>query len=125
MPRLVRCKRPKLRPRATRWRSSREGAFDSVLGKACGSEELPGFVRSLTSLEAALVRIDLPVGETLKEPPAARALRRCPALPRGGVLGQSPSVDPQMQGQGFMFLLRTNSLRLTSGESVSAPEDPW
>ena len=30
----------------------------------------------------------------------------------------APSVDPQMQGQGFLFLLKPNSLRLTSGEAV-------
>jgi hypothetical protein len=30
----------------------------------------------------------------------------------------APSVDPQMQGQGFIFLMRPNSLPLTLGEAV-------
>ena len=40
-------------------------------GKAVGDrQDLPAFARSLVSLEAALVRVDLPVGKTLKGPPA-------------------------------------------------------
>lgn len=89
-------------------------------GKAVADQkDLVAFVRSLTSLETALVRIDLPVGETLKEPPAgARIATLSGASADAEFLGQAPSVDPQMQGQGFMFLLKPNSLRLTSGESV-------
>ena len=89
-------------------------------GKAVADQkDMPAFVRSLTSLEAALVRIDLPVGETLKEPPAgARIATLSGPSADAEFLAQPTSVDPQMQGQGFVFLLKPNSLRLTSGESV-------
>jgi hypothetical protein len=90
-------------------------------GKAVADQkDLPAFTHSLTSLEAALVRIDLPVGETLKEPPAgARIATLSGPSADAEFLELAPSVDPQMQGQGFIFLLKPNSLRLTSGESVA------
>ena len=89
-------------------------------GKAVAEQkDLPGFIQSLSSLGAALVRIDLPVGEALKEPPAsARIAALSGASADAEFLELSPSVDPQMQGQGFVFLLKPNSLRLTSGEAV-------
>ena len=89
-------------------------------GKAVADQkDLPAFIHSLTSLEAALVRIDLPVGETLKEPPAgARIATLSGPSADAEFLEMAPGVDPQMQGQGFIFLLKPNSLRLTSGESV-------
>jgi hypothetical protein len=89
-------------------------------GKAVADQkDLPGFLHDLTSLETALVRIDLPVGETLKEPPAsARIAKLSGASVNAVFLEMAPSVDPQMQGQGFILLLKPNSLRLTSGESV-------
>jgi len=89
-------------------------------GKAVADQkDLPDFAQALSSLGAALVRIDLPVGETLKEPPAgARISKLAGASAEAELLELAPSVDPQMQGQGFIFLLKPNSLRLTSGEAV-------
>jgi hypothetical protein len=89
-------------------------------GKAVADRtDLSAFIHDLSSLETALVRIDLPVGETLKEPPAgARIANLSTAFADAALLEKAPSVDPQMQGQGFLFLLRPNSLRLTSGEAV-------
>jgi len=82
-------------------------------------KDLPSFIHDLTSLETVLVRIDLPVGETLKEPPAgARIVTLSGPSADAAFLEMAPSVDPQMQGQGFFFLLRPNALRLTSGEAV-------
>ena len=74
-------------------------------GKAVAEQkDLAGFIHDLTSLEAALVRIDLPVGETLKEPPSGAR----PANGRGGSLTRScgdpvgpGAVDPVVgQGRG-------------------------
>jgi hypothetical protein len=80
---------------------------------------LPGFVRSLTSTDAALVRIDLPVGETLTAPPTrARITTLSGQSAEAEFLEPAPSVEPQLQGRGFIFLLKPNSLRLTPGESV-------
>ena len=89
-------------------------------GKAVADQkDLPAFIHDLSSLETALVRTDLPVGETLKEPPTgARIANLSGASADAALLEKASSVDPQMQGQGFLFLLKPNSLRLTSGESV-------
>ena len=35
------------------------------------------------------------------------------------MLGPAPSVDPQLQGKGFLFLLKTNSIQLAPGAAVS------
>ena len=89
-------------------------------GKAVADQsDLPAFIHGLSSLETALVRIDLPVGETLKEPPAgARIANLSGTSADAALLEKAPGVDPQMQGQGFLFLLKPNALRLTSGEAV-------
>ena len=65
------------------------------------------------------MRIDLPVGETLKAQPAgARIATLSGQSAEAEFLEPAPSVDPQMQGRGFIFLLKPNSLRLTPGS-------PW
>jgi hypothetical protein len=89
-------------------------------GKAVADQkDLPEFVQSLSSIQAALIRIDLPVGETLKEPPAgARIATLSGNSADAQALGMAPSTDPQMQGQGFIFLLKPNSLRLAPGGAV-------
>jgi len=89
-------------------------------GKAVADQkDLPAFAESLGSLEAALVRIDLPVGETMTAPPiGARIATLSAQSAEAEYLEPAVSVDPQTQGRGFIFLLKPNSLRLTSGESV-------
>ena len=89
-------------------------------GKALADQkDLPAFAHLLTSLEAALVRIDLPVGETLQAPPAgARMATLSGQSSEAEFLEPAPSVDPQMQGRGYIFLLKPNSPRLSPGESV-------
>lgn len=100
--------------------SARERLILSWGKTVADQKDLPSFVHDLTSLETALVRIDLPVGETLKEPPAgARIANLSGASADAAFLERAPSVDQQMQGQGFIFLLKPNSLRLTSGEAVA------
>ena len=65
------------------------------------------------------MRIDLPVGDTLKaQPTGARIATLSGQSAEAEFLEPAPSVDPQMQGRGFIFLLKPNSLRLTAGESV-------
>jgi hypothetical protein len=99
--------------------SARERLILSWGKTVADQKDLPSFVHDLTSLETVLVRIDLPVGERLKEPPAgARIATLSGPAADAAFLEMAPSTDPQMQGQGFIFLLRPNSLRLTSGESV-------
>ena len=89
-------------------------------GKAVADQnDLPAFAQPLVSLDAALVRVDLPAGETLRGlPTGARIAALSGQSSEAEFLEPAPSVDPQMQGRGFIFLVKPNSLRLTAGESV-------
>ncbi len=89
-------------------------------GKAVmDQKDLPALVQSLATLEAALVRLDLPVGDPSKaQPTGARIATLSGQSAEAEFLEPAPSVDPQMQGRGFLFLLKPNSLRLAAGESV-------
>jgi hypothetical protein len=103
-------------------------SIQSVLGRLALSwgravaepKGLPVLAQSLASREAALVRIDLPVGEALKAlfPTGARIATLSGQSAQAEFLESAPSVDPQMQGQGFIFLLKPNSLGLAAGASV-------
>ena len=69
----------------------------------------PQFVRSLASGETALARIDLPPGESPKSTPlSARLVSLNDAGP--GLTGEffdlAPTVDPQTQGRGYLFLIK-------------------
>jgi hypothetical protein len=80
---------------------------------ASGQSNFQAFVDSLVSLKQSLVRVDLPLGQSLEKPPeggqiAALAARERP-LP-AKFLGPAPVADPQTQGQGFLFLLERNAL---------------
>jgi hypothetical protein len=83
--------------------------------------DLAVLVRSLAALESALLRLDLPAGEVLDAPPSGA---RIVAASSGNtsvwaqLLGPAPNADPQMQGQGFLFLMKTSSLRLVPGMAV-------
>jgi multidrug efflux system membrane fusion protein len=84
--------------------------------------DLASFVQSLATLERSLVRIDLPAGETLKGiPTGARIVgvsaEANPVTAR--FLGLAPNVDPQMQGQAFLFLVKGSSPNLVPGRAVS------
>jgi hypothetical protein len=83
--------------------------------------DLAVLLQSLTSREAALVRIDLPAGENIgAQPNGARLVSLAGTNGEAEFFGEAPSVDPQMQGRGFYFLLKPNSLRLAPGEAVTA-----
>ena len=85
-----------------------------TLGPAgTGQTNLQAFVESLVSLQRSLVRVDLPLGQSLEKPPeggqiAALAAPEHPLPVK--FLGPAPVADPQTQGQGFLFLIETNPL---------------
>lgn len=83
-------------------------------GKAVASlPDLPALVNSLATQEAALVRVDLPLGESLPAAPTGgriAALNAPDRLADAQFLGPAPVADPQMQAQGFLFLQKTNPL---------------
>jgi hypothetical protein len=88
-------------------------------GKALADQkDLPGFIRSLTSLETVLVRIDLPIGQELRLPAGARILVPSGETSEAEFLGLAPGVDAQMQGRGFLLRIGSNASRLLPGEAV-------
>jgi hypothetical protein len=83
-------------------------------------KDLPAFIQSLTALDAVLVRIDLPVGSALSAPPAtARIATLSGQTLEAEFLGRAPAMDPQMQGQGYLFLVSPNKAGLTPGQAVT------
>jgi hypothetical protein len=92
-----------------------------VAGKAVAEQkDLPGFIQSLASLDAVLVRIDLPAGQTLESAPAgARIVTLSDKSADAEFIGAASSIDPQTQGWGFIFLIRPNSLRVLPGAAVT------
>ena len=83
-------------------------------GKAIAAQpDLPAFARSLAAQDAALVRVDLPLSQSLSTPPTGGRLTALTApekLAEAQFLGPAPSADPAMQAQGFLFLQKSNPL---------------
>ncbi len=92
-------------------------------GKALADRpDLEELIRSLVSRESVLLRINLPAGETVKETP--QIARIVPlsgdgVAYRGELAGPVSAVDSAMQGQGFLFLVRTNTPGLIPGAAVT------
>lgn len=65
---------------------------------------------ALNSLECALVRIDLPAGQTWQPPGTVRlaSLATPTLLSEAEWIGRTPIADPTFQGTGMLLLLRTN-----------------
>jgi hypothetical protein len=94
-----------------------------------GRDDLPALVQALTTQNAALLRIDLPTGDTVKSTPAAaRIFSLSGSVAQGQYLGKASTVDPQTLGRGFIFLLNPNTLQLAPGDAVTGylqfPGDP-
>jgi multidrug efflux pump subunit AcrA (membrane-fusion protein) len=82
---------------------------------------LAAFIQPLTTLAAVLVRVDLPIGETLARPPqGARIAALSGKTAEGEFLGTASNVDPQTLGRGAIFEIQPNSLGMMSGEPVTA-----
>jgi hypothetical protein len=62
----------------------------------------------------------LPAGEILNAPlVGARIVLASAEVNPAQLLGLAPSVDPRVQGQGFLFLAQSGSLRLVPGMAVT------
>jgi hypothetical protein len=83
-------------------------------GKATAERsDLPALARSLASAEVALVRLDLPAGEALSSSPNSARLTSLSAEEHpvtAEFFSTAPTMDPQTQGQGFLFLATGNGL---------------
>jgi membrane fusion protein, multidrug efflux system len=83
--------------------------------------DLDTFLGSLAARQTALVRLDLPAGESLKESPIGARL----VLPSGGdpiqaqFVGPAARTDPLVQGEGFVFVVTNAAPRLTPGLTLS------
>jgi hypothetical protein len=85
-------------------------------------QDLPAFVRSLGSLDGALVQLSVPADQLLNHDPiGARIVNLSPeAKPlEAQFISRAASVDPQVQGQGFLFLISPNPSRLAPGAAVT------
>jgi hypothetical protein len=87
-----------------------------------GRADLPAFAQSLVSQDSALVEIFLPAGENLQSSPTGARLSTLVSDTKSveaQFISPAPMVDPQVQGQGFLFLLNPNLLRLAPGAAVT------
>jgi hypothetical protein len=95
----------------------------SAWGQAIASRaDLPEFAHSLVALESALVELDLPAGEAISTLPKSAVLMTLAGDSKpipAELIGPAPAVDPQTQGQGFLFLIKPNTTRLAPGASVT------
>ena len=95
----------------------------SAWGQAIASRhDLPEFAHSLVTLENAIVQVDLPAGEAISAPPKSATLMTLAGDPKpiaAELLGPAPAVDPQTQGQGFLFLVKPNTSLLAPGTAVT------
>ena len=85
-------------------------------------QDLTGFVQSLGKLETALIQLNLPPDETLKDVPSGARIMTVAAETNpleAKFLGPAASVDPQVQGQGLLFLLSPNPTHVAPGASVT------
>ncbi len=94
--------------------------FALAWGKTLADQtDAAGLVQSLTAMEAALVRLDLPAADNISgQPNGARLLTLAGRSVEASFLSAAPSVDPQLQGAGFFFLVKPNEAHLRPGESV-------
>ncbi len=75
--------------------------------------DLPTFVAALAARQAALIRIDVPLGERPKDLPVGGrvALAGTPEnVIEAQMLGPAPTTDPQAQTEGYLFLAKTEAL---------------
>jgi len=75
--------------------------------------DLQTFVASLAARQAALIRVDVPLGDRPKTPPVDGRVAPVGApenVIEAQVFGPAPTTDPQTQTEGYLLLAKTNSL---------------
>jgi hypothetical protein len=91
-------------------------------GKEIASRtDLPAFVASLAARQAALVRVDVPLGDQPKTPPIGGRVAPVGApdnVMEAQMVGPAPTTDPQAQTEGYLFLAKTGAL--TPGAALVA-----
>lgn len=103
------------------------GAVRAKLATAYGRmlldhENLVEFAQSLVVGQAALVRLDAPAGEPLKEQPTAAHLispSDAGVVIAAQLLGSAGGTDAQLQGQGFLLLVKQEGTRVAPGTLIT------
>jgi hypothetical protein len=89
--------------------------------KLAAMSDLSSLSATLNSQKSALLRVDLPVGERLEdEPKHARIFTLADKEGEAEYVGMTTTADPSTLTRGYLFLVKTNSLGLVSGEPVVA-----
>ena len=86
-------------------------------------DDPPAFVKLLASREQALVRVDLPAGESLHRPPSSARLMSLGDNEHpiaAEFFDTASTVDPQTQGQGFLFLVGGKPSGFSPNAAVTA-----
>jgi hypothetical protein len=89
-------------------------------------QDLAAFVRTVGSLESALLQLNIPPDQSLTENPTGARIMGISAETKPAeaqFIGRAASVDPQVQGQGFLFLISPNPSRLAPGAAVTGYVD--
>lgn len=84
-------------------------------------KDFRALAQALMNHEALLVRVDLPISEALFAPPSGARIVSLASEERSAeaeFVGFATAADPQVQGQGFLFLLRENALGLRPDMAV-------
>ena len=104
-------------------RGALETARAQLMAASCKAlmEEPSDFFERLAEQQIVLVRLDLPVGDTITNTPAAAQLTLpgfTAAVP-AEFLGRAASTDPQSPGRGFLFSATNATALLTPGLPVA------
>jgi hypothetical protein len=92
-------------------------------GKEISDRDLSRLVGALIAFQSAIVRIDLSPGSTIDSQPVAARVAAWPKHEpwiEAKALGAATTVDPQLQGSGFLFLIETNAFQLRPGATLNA-----
>jgi multidrug efflux pump subunit AcrA (membrane-fusion protein) len=84
--------------------------------------DLGDLVQSLGSLASALVQLEVPANDSPRATPTGARIFTLGDETKpiaAELLGPAPSVDPQMQGRGYLLLVSTNSAGLAPGAAVT------
>ncbi|MBI4663281.1 MAG: hypothetical protein HY735_31145 [Verrucomicrobia bacterium] len=106
-------------------------AAEDKLALAFGRElanrtDLPELSRSLASLEAALIRVDLPLGVALSTS-SAKARLFAPTdeseVYEAEFIGPATTIEPEFQGKALLYLVSDARRRLAPGANLTAMLD--
>lgn len=92
--------------------------FVALAGEAAASQS-PEFFQSLATHKNILVRLDLPAGKISADNPIGAEIRNQKSEVSGQFLGRAATVDPQTQGEGFIFYVTNAPASLMSGLAVA------